>query len=105
MILNHFVCDKLTVCFHERYNNLPVKKLSIIIFNLIIFQDKEIHILLEDQQKINHFARLNNRLDELREDIKAKNNEIQTLKDASDDLMMLDDDEKVITLKLRKDFD
>jgi len=58
-------------------------------------EDKEIHILLEDQQKINHFARLNNRLDELREDIKAKNNEIQTLKDASDDLMMLDDDEKV----------
>ena len=50
---------------------------------------------MEDQQKINHFARLNNRLDELREDIKAKNNEIQTLKDASDDLMMLDDDEKV----------
>lgn len=57
--------------------------------------DKEIHILLEDQQKINHFARLNNRLDELKDDIKAKNNEIQTLKDASDDLMMLDDDEKV----------
>ena len=60
---------------------------------------------MEDQQKINHFARLNNRLDELREDIKAKNNEIQTLKDASDDLMMLDDDEKVIVLKLRKDYD
>ena len=69
---------------------------------MVFFQDKEIHILLEDQQKINHFARLNNRLDELREDIKAKNNEIQTLKDASDDLMMLDDDEKVIVLKLRK---
>ena len=60
-----------------------------------LFQDKEIHILLEDQQKINQFARLNNRLDELKDDIKAKNNEIQTLKDASDDLMMLDDDEKV----------
>ena len=50
---------------------------------------------MEDQQKINQFARLNNRLDELKDDIKAKNNEIQTLKDASDDLMMLDDDEKV----------
>ena len=63
--------------------------------DIFLFQDKEIHILLEDQQKINQFARLNNRLDELREDMKAKNNEIQTLKDASDDLMMLDDDEKV----------
>jgi hypothetical protein len=29
-------------------------------------QDKEIHILLEDQQKINKFARLNSRLDELK---------------------------------------
>ena len=63
-----------------------------------LFQDKEIHILLEDQQKINQFARLNNRLDELKDDIKAKNNEIQTLKDASDDLMMLDDDEKVTSI-------
>ena len=57
---------------------------------------------MEDQQKINHFARLNNRLDELREDIKAKNNEIQTLKDASDDLMMLDDDEKVTDTQCSK---
>ena len=82
-----------------QYKNCPITYLI-----SFFFQDKEIHILLEDQQKINHFARLNNRLDELREDIKAKNNEIQTLKDASDDLMMLDDDEKVIVLKLRKDY-
>ena len=58
-------------------------------------QDKEIHILQEDQQKINQFARLNNRLDELKDDIKSKKNEIQTLEDASTDLMMLDDEEKV----------
>merc|ERR1712241_536772 len=59
-------------------------------------EDKEIHILLEDQQKINQFARLNNRLEELKEDVKAKKQEIQTLDDAGTDLMMLeDDDEKV----------
>merc|ERR1712094_114429 len=58
-------------------------------------QDKEIHILQEDQQKINQFARLNNRLEEYKDDIKAKKNEIQTLEDASTDLMMLDDEEKV----------
>ena len=49
----------------------------------------------DDQQKINQFARLNNRLEELKDDIKSKKNEIQTLEDASTDLMMLDDDEKV----------
>merc|ERR1712156_969344 len=57
-------------------------------------QDKEIHILQEDQQKINQFARLNNRLEEYKDDIKAKKNEIQTLEDASTDLM-IDDEEKV----------
>ena len=63
---------------------------------IVILQDKEIHILLEDQQKINQFARLNNRLEELKEDVKAKKQEIQTLDDAGTDLMMLeDDDEKV----------
>merc|ERR1712086_332551 len=35
-------------------------------------KDKEIHILLEDQQKINQFARLNNRLEEFKDDITAK---------------------------------
>jgi len=60
-------------------------------------QDKEVHILLEDQQKINRFARLNNRMEELKEDMKGKKSEIQTLEDASTDLMMMeDDDEKVI---------
>ena len=34
---------------------------------LATFQlDKEVHILLEDQQKINKFARLNSRLDDLK---------------------------------------
>ena len=68
--------------------NFPINIFSIL-------QDKEIHILQEDQQKINQFARLNNRLEELKDDIKAKKNEIQTLEDASTDLMMLDDEEKV----------
>ena len=51
---------------------------------------------MEDQQKINQFARLNNRLEELKDDIKSKRNEIQTLKDAKEEieLLLLDDDEK-----------
>merc|ERR1712039_238824 len=58
--------------------------------------DSEVHISLSDQQKINKFARLNNRLEDLKEDLKSKKNELQTLEDAGTDLMMLeDDDEKV----------
>merc|ERR1712061_406649 len=52
----------------------------------------EVHISLEDQQKINKFARLNSRLEDLKEELKAKNGEIQTLEDASTDLMMLEDE-------------
>ena len=58
--------------------------------------DSEVHISLSDQQKINKFARLNNRLEDLKEDLRSKKNELQTLEDAGTDLMMLeDDDEKV----------
>ena len=61
------------------------------------FQDKEVHILLEDQQKINKFARLNNRMEEFRDDLKAKEAELQTLEDAGTDLMMLEDDEELVS--------
>ncbi len=65
----------------------------------MLLQDKEVHILLDDQQKINKFARLNSRLEELKDDIKNKKNEIQTLEDATTDIMMMEDDEeKVVSL-------
>ena len=56
-----------------------------------IFQsDSEVHIELADQQKINKFARLNNRLEFIKEENKARKNEMQTLEDASTDLMMIE---------------
>jgi hypothetical protein len=67
-------------------------------------QDKEIHILLEDQQKINQFARLNNRLEEFKDDITAKKTEIQTLEDASTDMMMLEDDDEKIPYQIGEVF-
>ena len=48
--------------------------------------DKDIHILLEDQQKINKFARQNQRLEDVKDELKEKHNEIQTLKDAETDI-------------------
>ena len=34
--------------------------------------DKDVHISLEDQQKINKFARQNQRMEELKDDLKVK---------------------------------
>ena len=68
------------------------------------FKDKEIHILLEDQQKINQFARLNNRLEDLNEDVKSKKKEIQTLEDASTEMMMLVDDAEKIPYQIGEVF-
>ena len=70
----------------------------------IRLQDKEIHILLEDQQKINQFARLNNRLEELKDDIKAKKGQITTLDDADTDLMMIEDDEEKVQYQIGEIF-
>ena len=52
--------------------------------------------MLEDQQKINQFARLHRKLEELEEDAKSKKNEIQTLDDASAEILMLTDDEEQV---------
>ena len=65
-------------------------------------EDKEIHILLDDQQKINKFARLNNRLEELKDDLKNRKSEMQTLEDASTDLMMLEDDEEKVPYQVNR---
>jgi len=61
--------------------------------------DKDIHISLEDQQKINKFARQNQKLEDIKDDIKARQNEIVTLTDAATDVeelaLTMEDDEKV----------
>ena len=48
--------------------------------------DKDVHISLEDQQKINKFARHNQKLEDIKDDLKAKENEIVTLSDAANDV-------------------
>ena len=66
--------------------------------------DKEVHISLEDQQKINKFARLNSRLEDLKDELNARQMEIQTLEDASTDLMMLEDDEEKVPYQVGEVF-
>ena len=61
--------------------------------------DKDVHISLEDQQKINKFARHNQRLEDIKDDMKSKESELVTLGDASNDVeefsLTADDGEKI----------
>ncbi|GLG99535.1 Probable prefoldin subunit 4 [Gryllus bimaculatus] len=54
--------------------------------------DSDVHITYEDQQKINKFARHNARLDDLKEELKGKQNEYKNLEEASEELILMDDD-------------
>nr|CAG4650642.1 EOG090X0JBP [Sida crystallina] len=54
--------------------------------------DSDVHITLEDQTKINRFARQNAKWEELRDDLKSKQNDLQNLEDASDELLMVEDE-------------
>nr|CAG4645272.1 EOG090X0JBP [Leptodora kindtii] len=54
--------------------------------------DTDIHITLEDQQKINRFARQNAKWEELRDDLKNKQSDLQNLEDACDELLMVEDE-------------
>merc|ERR1712106_215293 len=59
-------------------------------------KDSDVHITYEDQQKINKFARCNARYQDMREEIKSKEGDLQNLQDAEDEMMIaLDTDEKV----------
>ena len=48
----------------------------------------EVNITLEDQLQINQFAKLNQTLQEVEASINAKNEEVQKLQDAADELML-----------------
>ncbi|XP_076760035.1 prefoldin subunit 4 [Xylocopa sonorina] len=58
-------------------------------------QDSDVYITYEDQQKINKFARQNAKMDDLKEELKIKQNELKNLEDACDEIVLLDDDAKI----------
>ncbi|XP_068589807.1 prefoldin subunit 4 [Cebidichthys violaceus] len=61
---------------------------------------EDVNVTFEDQQKINKFARNTSRMTELKNEIEAKKKSVQNLQDASDDLMMLDDDALLIPYQI-----
>ncbi|KAL6261765.1 prefoldin subunit 4 [Pogonomyrmex barbatus] len=57
--------------------------------------DSDVHITYEEQQKINKFARQNAKLEDYKEELRVKQNELKNLEDASDELALMDDDVKI----------
>ncbi|XP_020293976.1 probable prefoldin subunit 4 [Pseudomyrmex gracilis] len=57
--------------------------------------DSDVDITYEEQQTINKFARQNAKLEDYKEELKLKQNELKNLEDASDELELMDDDEKI----------
>ncbi|CAD0200814.1 unnamed protein product [Chrysodeixis includens] len=57
--------------------------------------DSDVHISFEDQQKINKFARLNAKVDDLKEELKVKQNDMKNLEEAVEELSLTDDSEKI----------
>ncbi|KAM3871612.1 prefoldin subunit 4 isoform 1-T1 [Diretmus argenteus] len=61
---------------------------------------EDVNVTFEDQQKINKFARNTNRMTEFKDEIEAKKKSLQNLQDASDDIMMFDDDSLLIPYQI-----
>ncbi|XP_043945974.1 prefoldin subunit 4 [Protopterus annectens] len=53
---------------------------------------EDVNVTFEDQRKINTFARNTSRITELKEEIEIKKKQLQNLEDASDDIMLMEDD-------------
>eukprot|EP01136_Pigoraptor_vietnamica_P034224 Opistho-1_new@97928 len=58
----------------------------------------------EDQQKINMFGRLNNRKDEVADELEARKKERDNVKDAADELSLLEGDQDIVSFKLGEVF-
>lgn len=62
---------------------------------LLYTQDSEIHVTFEDQQKINRFAKHNARLDDLRDELNSKKNDMKSIEEACDEIELFDEDEQI----------
>lgn len=51
----------------------------------------DVSITFEDQQKINKFARFNAKLEDIKEELKVKQNDMTSLEEACDELALMDE--------------
>jgi prefoldin subunit 4 len=57
--------------------------------------DEDVHISYEDQSKINKFAINNTKLHDYQDELNEKKKELQNISEAIDELILLDNDERV----------
>ncbi|KAL4707677.1 hypothetical protein ACJJTC_014858 [Scirpophaga incertulas] len=57
--------------------------------------DSDVHISYEDQQKINKFARLNAKVDDIKDELIIKQNDMKNIEEAVEELSLADDSEKI----------
>lgn len=55
-------------------------------------QDSDVHITIDDQMKINKFANFNAKVEDLKEELKVRQNELKNLEEAGDEIELMDED-------------
>lgn len=53
------------------------------------------HVTLEDQTKINKFAKYNANLEDLKDELQIKQNDLKNLEEAADEIELFDEDEEI----------
>ena len=61
----------------------------------------DVEVRLEDQQRINMFGRLNGRLHDVEDDLKAKQSQFELLDDAANEIILADDEEPIMCAPAR----
>ncbi|KAL1397712.1 hypothetical protein pipiens_009544 [Culex pipiens pipiens] len=54
--------------------------------------DSDVHITIDDQMKINKFANFNAKVEDLKEELKVRQNELKNLEEAGDEIELMDED-------------
>uniref|UniRef100_A0A1Q3FBZ0 Prefoldin subunit 4 n=2 Tax=Culex tarsalis TaxID=7177 RepID=A0A1Q3FBZ0_CULTA len=57
--------------------------------------DSDVHITIEDQMKINKFANCNAKVEDLKEELKVRQNELKNLEEAGDEIELMDEDTQI----------
>lgn len=58
-------------------------------------QDTDVHVTFEDQAKINKFAKHNANLEDLKEELQVKKNDLKSLEEAVDEIELFDEEEPI----------
>lgn len=76
------------MCFYTKY----FQKIK---WNFSKLQDSDVHVTLDDQSKINKFAKYNANLDDLKDELQIKKNDLKNLEEANDEIELFDEDEQI----------